>query len=57
MLSFWRDEPATGEIVNRHHPLSGESLTGKIFALPKGKGSSTGSAVLLNALHTMLRRE
>jgi predicted aconitase with swiveling domain len=53
MLSFWGGyDPATGEIVDRHHPLSGENLTGRIFALPKGKGSSTGSAVLLDALHS-----
>jgi predicted aconitase with swiveling domain len=53
MLSFWGGyDPATGEIVDRHHPLSGENLTDRIFALPKGKGSSTGSAVLLDALHS-----
>lgn len=52
MISFWGGyDPATGLIIDRHHPLSGENLTGKIFALPKGKGSSTGSAVLLDALH------
>lgn len=53
MLSFWGGyDPASGEVVDRHHPLSGENLTGRIFALPKGKGSSTGSAVLLDALHS-----
>ncbi|WP_349974967.1 aconitase X swivel domain-containing protein [Pseudomonas sp. WHRI 8519] len=52
MLSFWGGyDPASGEIVDRHHPLSGQTVGGKIFALPKGKGSSTGSAVLLDALH------
>lgn len=52
MISFWGGyDPATGVIIDRHHPLSGENLTGRIFALPKGKGSSTGSAVLLDALH------
>ncbi|MFZ6049737.1 aconitase X swivel domain-containing protein [Pseudomonas sp. CR3202] len=53
MISFWGGyDPASGVIIDRHHPLSGENLTGKIFALPKGKGSSTGSAVLLDALQS-----
>ncbi|VVO44855.1 aconitase X swivel domain-containing protein [Pseudomonas fluorescens] len=52
MISFWGGyDPATGVIIDRHHPLNGEDLTNRIFALPKGKGSSTGSAVLLDALH------
>ncbi|WP_434772337.1 aconitase X swivel domain-containing protein [Pseudomonas entomophila] len=53
MISFWGGyDPATGLIIDRHHPLCGKNVTGKIFALPKGKGSSTGSAVLLDALHS-----
>ncbi|MGE8062488.1 aconitase X swivel domain-containing protein [Pseudomonas sp. NPDC089547] len=53
MISFWGGyDPATGVIIDQHHPLSGTNLTGKIFALPKGKGSSTGSAVLLDALQS-----
>lgn len=51
LLSFWGGfDPATGKIIDRHHPLCGESLTGKIFVLPRGKGSSTGSPILLDAI-------
>ncbi|MDF3312924.1 DUF126 domain-containing protein [Rhodococcus sp. T2V] len=51
MISFWGGyDPSTGTVIDRRHPLSGECLTGKIFVLPHGKGSSTGSAVLLDSI-------
>lgn len=51
MLSFWGGyDPANGIVIDHHHPLCGETLRKRIFVLPKGKGSSTGSAVLLDAL-------
>ena len=47
-LSFWGGvDPLTGEVVDRHHPLSGTSVAGRVLALPGGRGSCTGSAVLL----------
>jgi predicted aconitase/predicted aconitase with swiveling domain len=50
-LSFWGGvNPMTGEIIDRHHPLSGESLSGKILAIPAGRGSCTGSSVLLEII-------
>jgi len=50
-LSFWGGvNPLSGEIIDRHHPLSGQSLQGKILALPKGRGSCTGSSVLLELI-------
>lgn len=50
-LSFWGGyDPETGTVIDRRHELVGEVLTGKIFVVPHGKGSSTGSAVLLDAL-------
>jgi predicted aconitase with swiveling domain len=49
-LSFWGGyDPATGEITDRRHPLSGEIAAGKILALPFTRGSSTTTAVLLEA--------
>ncbi len=39
-------DPASGIIVERGHPLQGESIAGKIFAFPFGKGSTVGSYVL-----------
>ncbi|MBT2550948.1 aconitase X swivel domain-containing protein [Arthrobacter sp. ISL-65] len=51
MLSFWGGvDPSTGIVIDRRHPLHGVSLAGKIVVLPKGKGSSTGSYVMLDAL-------
>jgi len=51
MISFWGGYvPGTGIVIDRRHPMSGQCLTGTIFVLPHGKGSSTGSAVLLDAL-------
>jgi len=50
-LSFWGGfDPATGRIIDRQHPLCGAHSTGAVLALPAGRGSSTGSAVLLEAV-------
>ena len=51
MLSFWGGvDPATGTVIDSRHPLCGRSITGTVVVLPKGKGSSTGSYVLLDSL-------
>jgi len=50
-LSFWGGVcPRTGEIIDRRHELSGASVTGKVFVLPTGRGSSTSSATLVQAI-------
>lgn len=50
-LSFWGGvNPATGEVIDRHHPLSGQSVTGKMLVMPQGRGSCTGSSVLLELI-------
>ncbi|RAU47637.1 MULTISPECIES: aconitase X [unclassified Pseudomonas] len=50
-LSFWGGvEPFTGEVIDRHHPLSGQFITGKVLAIPSGRGSCTGSSVLLELI-------
>lgn len=47
-LSVWGGvDPATGEIVDAHHPQFGQSLAGKLVMMPSSRGSCTGSAVLL----------
>ncbi len=47
-LSFWGGvDPATGRVIDAHHPLHGASLAGTILALPTSRGSCTGSGVLL----------
>jgi predicted aconitase with swiveling domain len=51
-LSFWGGyEAETGQIIDRRHPLSGEGGAGKILAVPFTRGSSTTTAVLLEAIH------
>ena len=50
-LSFWGGlSPRTGEIIDRRHECSGTVVTGKVFVFPQGKGSSTGSAVLMEGI-------
>ncbi len=50
-LSFWGGyDPETGEIIDRRHPLSGQTARGRILAIPSTRGSSTTSAVLLEAI-------
>jgi predicted aconitase with swiveling domain len=50
-LSFWGGyDPETGEIIDRRHPLSGTLMRGKILMIPASRGSSTTSAVLLEAI-------
>ncbi len=47
-LSFWGGvDAATGRVIDAHHPLCGQSLAGKIVAMPTSRGSCTGSGVLL----------
>lgn len=48
-LSFWGGvDPATGLIIDVHHPLHGQSLTGRVLVMPSSRGSCTGSGVLLD---------
>ncbi len=50
-LSFWGGfDFTTGEIIDRHHPLAGVRAAGRILAVPFSKGSSTTTAVLLEAV-------
>jgi cis-L-3-hydroxyproline dehydratase len=50
-LSFWGGyDFHTGTIIDRHHPLAGVRATGRILAVPFSKGSSTTTAVLLEAV-------
>ena len=72
-LSFWGGVDAvSGTVIDRHHPLCGESVAGKVLALPgfpnpnpspnpnpnpnqvlaipNGRGSCTGSQVVLELL-------
>jgi uncharacterized protein len=50
-LSFWGGmDPGTGRVVDRHHPQSGSSLSGRVVAMRSGRGSSSSSSVLAEAI-------
>ncbi|HEY2905424.1 MAG TPA: DUF126 domain-containing protein [Vicinamibacterales bacterium] len=50
-LSFWGGfDFRTGDIIDKHHPLAGVRAAGRILAVPFSKGSSTTTAVLLEAV-------
>ncbi len=50
-LSFWGGyDWKTGEIIDRRHVLSGSIAKDKILAVPFTRGSSTTTAVLLEAI-------
>lgn len=50
-LSLWGGlNPETGQIIDQRHPQWGEMVTGKVLVLPCGRGSSSASSILLEAV-------
>jgi predicted aconitase with swiveling domain len=50
-LSFWGGfDPVTGMIIDRRHPLTGNLATGRVLVVPSGRGSCSGSGVLLESI-------
>lgn len=50
-ISFWGCvDPLTGNISDKRHELFGKSISKKVLVFPFGKGSSTGSLMLLELL-------
>ena len=50
-LSFWGGyDYRTGTIIDQRHPLAGACAVGRVLALPFTRGSSTTTAVLLEAV-------
>ncbi|HEX6989949.1 MAG TPA: DUF126 domain-containing protein [Bacillota bacterium] len=50
-LSFWGGlDPATGRIIDRRHPQHGLVVTGRVLLMPGGRGSSSSSTVLAEAI-------
>ena len=50
-LSFWGGyEAETGRILDQRHPLAGRTAAGRALVLPATRGSSTTTAVLLEAI-------
>ncbi len=50
-LSLWGGlDPVSGTIIDRRHPQHGTLVRGRILAMPFGRGSSSSSSVLAEAL-------
>lgn len=51
-LSFWGGmDVATGRVIDQHHPQAGVCLTDAILVMPAGRGSSSSSSVLAEAIY------
>jgi predicted aconitase with swiveling domain len=50
-LSLWGGmDPHSGRLSDHHHPQSGATLTGHVLVMPSGRGSSSSSSVLAEAI-------
>jgi uncharacterized protein len=50
-LSLWGGmDPATGLLIDVHHPQHGALLTDRVVVMPSGRGSSSSSSVLAEAV-------
>jgi predicted aconitase with swiveling domain len=50
-LSLWGGmNPHTGRLSDHHHPQLGASITGQVLVMPSGRGSSSSSSVLAEAI-------
>lgn len=50
-LSFWGGlDPHDGRIIDPHHPQHGAVVTGRVLVMPAGRGSSSASSVIAEAL-------
>lgn len=50
-LSFWGGyDPERGTVIDRSHPACGQSLAGTILVMSSGRGSSSSSTVLAEAI-------
>lgn len=50
-LSFWGGlDPASGRITDQRHPQRGVVVAGRVLVMPGGRGSSSSSSVLAEAI-------
>ena len=50
-LSLWGGmDPATGDLIDVHHPQRGANLAGRVLVMPNGRGSSSSASVLAEAV-------
>jgi predicted aconitase with swiveling domain len=64
IFGFWGGvDTNTGVIIDERHPLCGQSIKGKVFVFPEGRGSTVGASVILelarcgNAPAAMINRK
>jgi predicted aconitase with swiveling domain len=50
-LSLWGGlDPASGELIDAHHPQRGAALAGRVLVMPASRGSSSSASVLAEAV-------
>ena len=50
-LSLWGGmDPATGDVIDAHHPQRGVNVSGRVLVMPSGRGSSSSASVLAEAV-------
>lgn len=64
VFGFWGGvDTKTGIVVDERHELCGQSIKGKVFVFPEGRGSTVGASVILelvrcgNAPAAMINRK
>ena len=52
-LSLWGGlDPESGLVIDAHHPRRGADMSGRVLVMPSGRGSSSSSSVLAEAVRT-----
>ncbi len=50
-FGFWQGvDPKTGVVIDKRHDLFGESITGRIFVFPYGRGSTGTPGIFIEAV-------
>ncbi len=50
-LSLWGGmDPATGALIDVHHPQRGANLAGRVVVMPNARGSSSSASVLAESV-------
>jgi predicted aconitase with swiveling domain len=50
-LSFWGGfDASSGRVIDERHPQAGKVLSGQVLLMPSGRGSSSSSSVLAEAI-------
>ena len=50
-LSLWGGmDPASGELIDAHHPQRGAVISGRVLVMPAVRGSSSASSVLAESV-------